>query len=312
MNDIVTSGLGPVAALRALRRAGELRADPAQDLAAEKLQSLHNALVGYRPENGWHRRWKARFGRARRRGEAPQGLYLYGPVGRGKSMLMDLFFDSAPVAAKRRVHFHAFMLEVQARLTLLREQGKRDDPLLVVAGEIAAQAWLLCFDEFQVSDIVDAMILGRLFESLFEKGVVLVATSNTEPRDLYKDGLQRERFLPFIDVIMARLDLLALGQGTDYRLDRIQGVRVYHTPSGAAARGQLDEIFAALTDDAPVQACVINLLGRELTVPAAARGVARFSFDDLCRQPLGAADYLAIATHFQTVFVDDIPILEAQ
>ncbi|MHA1571721.1 MAG: AFG1/ZapE family ATPase, partial [Alphaproteobacteria bacterium] len=143
---VVVAGLGPVAALRALRRAGHLRADPAQDLAAEKLQSLHNALDGYRPdggENGWHGRWKARFGLARRRGEAPQGLYLFGPVGRGKSMLMDLFFDSAPVAAKRRVHFHAFMLEVQARLTSLREQGKRDDPLMVVASEIAAQSWLL-------------------------------------------------------------------------------------------------------------------------------------------------------------------------
>ncbi len=309
------SGLGPVAALRALRRAGELRADPAQDLAAEKLQSLHNALVGYRPdggENGWHGRWKARFGLARQRGAAPQGLYLFGPVGRGKSMLMDLFFDSAPVAAKRRVHFHAFMLEVQARLTLLREEeGKRDDPLMVVAGEIAAQTWLLCFDEFQVSDIVDAMILGRLFEGLFERGVVLVATSNTEPRDLYKDGLQRERFLPFIDIIMARLDLLALGVGTDYRLARIRGLQVYYTPVGAAARNRLDEIFAALSDGAPVQPCVINLLGRELLVPAAARGVARFGFDELCRKPLGAADYLAIATHFHTVFVDDIPCMTA-
>lgn len=303
---------GPILALRRLRRGGQLQADPAQELAAEKLQSLHNGLVGYAPdggENGWQGRWKARFGLGRRKTEAPQGLYLFGPVGRGKSMLMDMFFDSAPVAAKRRVHFHAFMLEVQARLTALREQGKRDDPLMAVAREIASQAWLLCFDEFQVTDIADAMILGRLFEGLFDLGVVLVATSNTEPGELYKDGLQRDSFTPFIALIMARLDVLALGEGRDYRLDKIRGSRVYHTPLGPHATAQLDGIFASLTDEAAAAPCRIKVLGRNLNVPLAAKGVARFDFDGLCRQPLGAADYLAIAIHFKTVFVDGIPQL---
>jgi len=309
-----TAGEGPVPALRRLRREGRLRADPAQDLAAEKLQSLHNGLHGYVPdggENGWHGRWKTRFGLGRSRTEAPQGLYLFGPVGRGKSMLMDLFFDSAPVAAKRRVHFHEFMLEVQARLTALRKKGKRDDPLMAVAREIAAQAWLLCFDEFQVANIADAMILGRLFKGLFDQGVVLVATSNTEPGALYKDGLQRDRFMPFIALFMARLDVLALGEGTDYRLDKIRGAQIYHTPLGRRATARLDGIFADLTDDAAAVPCRIKVLGRTLSVPLAAKGVARFDFDGLCRQPLGAADYLAIATHFKTVFVDGIPQMGA-
>ena len=229
---------GPLQAYRALRHTGTLTADPAQELAAEKLQSLANALAGYEPaSNGGG--WADRFGLTRRRETPPQGLYLAGPVGRGKSMLMDLFFENAPVAKKRRVHFHAFMLEVHDRLHQRRKKRKgkpkSDDMIGPVAAEIAGDSWLLCFDEFQVTNIADAMILGRLFEALFALGVVVVATSNTPPDELYKDGLQRELFLPFIALIRDKLDLLLLDGGVDHRLARLKGMTVYHVPAGPAA-----------------------------------------------------------------------------
>jgi cell division protein ZapE len=234
---------------------------------------------------------------------------MYGPVGRGKSMLMDLFFDTAPVERKRRVHFHAFMLEVQNRLTAERKTTKRDDPLMAVAGDIAAETWLLCFDEFHVVNIADAMILGRLFQGFFDRGVVIVATSNVAPLDLYRNGLQRDRFVPFIELICDRLDVLDIGAGVDFRLDRLRGRPVWHTPLGAAATAALDAAFAALTDDAPGAPAKLELQGRTLTVPLAARGVARLSFDELCGKPRGASDYLALATHFHTVMIDGIPKL---
>ena len=302
----------PLQRYRALRRAGELKPDPVQELGAEKLQSLHHALNGYQPAGDtWLAGWKDRFGLSLRTDEPPQGLYIFGPVGRGKSMLMDLFFDSAPVERKRRVHFHAFMLEVQERLTTERRTTKRDDPLMAVASDIAAETWLMCFDEFHVVNIADAMILGRLFQGLFEHGVVVVATSNVAPQDLYEGGLQRDRFLPFIDLICSRLDVLDIGVGVDFRLDRLKGQPVYHTPLGAAATKQLDSAFATLTDDADGAPEEIMVLGRTLVAPIAARGVARFSFDQLCREPRGAPDFLAIATHFHTVIIDDIPKLSA-
>ena len=300
----------PLQRYRALRRAGELKPDPAQELGAEKLQSLHHVLNGYQPAgDSWLAGWKDRFGRGRRSGEPPQGLYIYGPVGRGKSMLMDLFFDSAPVERKRRVHFHAFMLEVQQRLTVERRTTKRDDPLMAVASDIANETWLMCFDEFHVVNIADAMILGRLFQGLFEHGVVVVATSNVAPQDLYRGGLQRDRFLPFIDLIRERLDVLDIGAGVDFRLDRLKGQPVYHTPLGAAATERLDTAFETLTDAAKGAPEELTVLGRTLVAPLAARGVGRFSFDELCREPRGAPDFLAIATHFHTVIIDGIPKL---
>ena len=302
----------PLQRYRTMRRAGALKPDPVQELGAEKLQSLHHALNGYQPAGEtWLAGWKDRFGLGRRSGEPPQGLYIFGPVGRGKSMLMDLFFDTAPVARKRRVHFHAFMLEVQQRLTEERRTTKRDDPLMAVAADMAAETWLMCFDEFHVVNIADAMILGRLFQGLFERGVVVVATSNVAPQDLYQGGLQRDRFLPFIDLICARLDVLDIGVGVDFRLDRLKGQPVYHTPLGAAATERLDTAFETLTDAATGAAEEITVLGRTLIAPLAARGVARFSFDQLCREPRGAPDFLAIATHFHTIIIDGIPKLSA-
>ncbi len=297
---------GPLFAFRARRREGELKPDPAQELAAEKLQSLHKALQGYQPSAGGG--WKARLGLARQTMEPPQGLYIYGPVGRGKSMLMDLFFALAPVERKRRAHFHEFMLEVHERLHAARGDDS-EDALHEVADALADEHWLLCFDEFQVTNIVDAMILGRLFSRLLERGVVVVATSNSAPNELYKDGLQRERFLPFLDLLTARLDILDLPAGPDYRLGFMRGQPVYYGPLGEDATVWAKEAFAGLVRDAEVQSHVFKVQGRRLMVPECASGVARFHFDDLCRAPLAAADYLTLATHFHTLVIEGIPVL---
>ncbi|HUL07322.1 MAG TPA: cell division protein ZapE [Candidatus Acidoferrum sp.] len=309
MSDPAAVALGPLALYRARRHAGQLAADPAQELAAEKLQSLHHALLHYQPVSG-RAGWRERLGLARQREEPPQGLYIFGGVGRGKSMLMDLFFASAPVARKRRVHFHEFMLEVHDSLHRQRQERANDgDVLAPLAERIAGEAWLLCFDEFHVSNIADAMLLGRLFAALFDLGVVMIATSNTAPDDLYRGGLQRERFLPFIDLLKERLDILELDGVIDYRRNRIQGMTVYHQPLGVPADTALADAFAQLTDGASGSATTLIAQGRPLTVPQAAKGVARFRFADLCERPLGAADYIAIATHFHTVIIADIPAM---
>ncbi|MEK9833688.1 MAG: cell division protein ZapE, partial [Rhodospirillaceae bacterium] len=302
-----SENLTPLDRYRSMREANELMRDPTQKLAVEKLQSLHHALKGYQPAgDSFLAGWKDRFGLGRRTEEPPMGLYLYGPVGRGKSMLMDLFFDTAPVERKRRVHFHAFMLEIQQRLNELRKKEKRVDPLMRVAADVADESWLLCFDEFHVVNIADAMILGRLFEAFFEHGVVVIATSNVAPRDLYKGGLQRDRFLPFIDLIVDKLDILDIGAGTDFRLDRLKGEPVWHTPIGRAATASLDAAFATLTDNAGPAPFEIEVQGRVIHAHQAARGIARFTFDELCNKPRGASDFLAIATQYHTVMVDNI------
>ncbi|MBO21570.1 MAG: cell division protein ZapE [Rhodospirillaceae bacterium] len=298
---------------RSMREANELMRDPTQKLAVDRLQSLHHSLKGYKPAGeSFLAGWKDRFGLWRRSDAPLIGLYLCGPVGRGKSMLMDMFFDTAPVERKRRVHFHAFMLEIQQRLNALRKQEKRADTLMQVAADVAEESWLLCFDEFHVVNIADAMILGRLFEAFFNHGVVVVATSNVAPHDLYKGGLQRDRFLPFIDLIVEKLDILDIGAGTDFRLDRLKGEPVWHTPIGRAATAKLDDAFATLTDNADPASFEIEVAGRVIHAHQAARGIARFTFDELCNKPRGASDFLAIATHYHTVMVDNIPTLNAR
>ena len=305
----------PLAVWRARVADGHLTHDPAQALAAEKLNSLHQAMKGYEP--GQAGSWLSRFGlgnRPFRSGapEPPRGLYLFGGVGRGKSMLMDLFFDAAPVARKRRVHFHEFMLEIQDRLHERRGAGRVDDLLPAVAGDIADDAWLLCFDELHVIDIADAMILSRLCEALFERGAIVVATSNWPPDRLYEGGLQRQLFLPFIELLKERLDVLHLEAVRDYRLARLMTMQVWRTPLGPAATRALDTAFEALTDGAEASPARLTVKGRTVPVPLAARGVARFHFDDLCRAALAAADYIAIANAYRTVLIDGIPRLEPE
>jgi cell division protein ZapE len=225
-------------------------------------------------------------------------------------MLMDLFFGAVTVEPKRRVHFHAFMLEVHARLD---EQRRRDDtgrePLAVLADDLIEQAWLLCFDEFHVQNIADAMILGRLFQALFERGMVVVATSNFAPERLYEDGLNRDRFLPFIGLLQERLAVVGLAGAADYRLARLRDLATYHQPLGPATDARLDQAFAALTDGAAGEPALIEVGSRRLEVPRAAKGVAWFDFAALCEQPLGPADYLALTLRYHTVLLSGVPRL---
>jgi cell division protein ZapE len=297
------------AAYDALVRSGELKADADQAAAAAKLGALETALETERPALGW-------FSRLLGRGDeqASRGIYLWGAVGRGKSMLMDLFFGGVAVEPKRRVHFHEFMLEAHRRIHEWRQRAP-EDPIPNVAREVAAEARLLAFDELQVTSVADAMILSRLFAALLEAGVIVVATSNRPPKDLYKDGLNRELFLPFIRLIEARLDVLGLNGPTDYRLDRLAGMPTYYTPNGAEATAALSEAFFRLTDYPPEDRAHVPTEdlpiagGRTLHVPKALKGVAVFSFKRLCGEPRGAADYIAIAQHYHTVIIVGVPVM---
>jgi cell division protein ZapE len=297
-----------------LARRGELERDAAQEAILGKLGELSAALAAYRPARkagalGW-------LLAAKGRADALRGLYIWGGVGRGKTMLMDLFYEETRIARKRRVHFHAFMADVHARIFAFRQQLKQglvkgDDPIGPTAEAIANEAWLICFDEFNVTDIADAMILGRLFNALFERGVVIVATSNVVPKHLYENGLNRALFLPFIDLIETRMEVVHLAARTDFRLEKLAGASVYHVPADAQAKAALTRAFATLTGAETARGRDLIVLGRTIHVPQAKGGVARFRFADLCEEPLGARDYLAIAENFHTIVLDEIPLIAA-
>ena len=301
---------GPISAYRTLLENGEIQEDPLQAGAAETLQRLHDDLKIYVPSAGASG-WRARLGFGRSAKPVPRGLYIFGPAGRGKSMLMDLFFEGAPSSTKRRVHFHEFMIEVHDTIHTWRQSPDKpqdeDDPLLRIAQEIAGKSGLLCFDEFHVTNIADAMMLGRLFEGFFDAGVVVVATSNFAPNDLYMNGLQRDRFLPFIDLIKQKLDIHELSSPTDYRQARLSRMQVYHTPLGDKSDHALDLAFGELTDGARVGDETLTVKGREIEVMRAARGVAYFDFEELCQRALGAEDYIAVGDCFHTVVLNGIP-----
>jgi cell division protein ZapE len=300
---------GPLTLYRAWRAKGQLLHDPAQELAAEKLQGLARALSNYQPAAG-ESGWRVRLGLAAAPEPPPAGLYIFGKVGRGKSMLMDMFFASVAVKPKRRAHFYEFMQDVHQRLH--RRRAEKGDPIATAAHEIASEATLLCFDEFQVTDIADAMILGRLFTALFAAGVVVVATSNRPPEDLYKGGLNRERFLPFVELLKEKLDMLELEGARDFRLERFIGRQVYFVPADDKAYRALERAFADLTDRASARPTTLMVQGRALSVPRAVKGVAWFGFDQLCRAALGPADYLALCRNFRSFVVEGIPRLQPE
>ncbi|HEX7759677.1 MAG TPA: cell division protein ZapE [Caulobacteraceae bacterium] len=299
------------AAYRDKLSAGELKPDPAQAAAVEALSALERRLAHARP--------KGLF----RKAEGVRGLYLFGPVGRGKSLLMDMFFAVAPMEPKRRVHFHVFMAQVHQLVNAWRRgdaaqrqarfghahsgRMKGDDPIPPVADVIASEARLLCFDELQVTDIADAMILGRLFEALFERGVTLVATSNRPPDELYKNGLNRQLFTPFIDMLKARMEVVSVAGPHDYRLDRLRGAGTWFSPNDPDHERQFDILWQDMLGGQEELGVTLEVLGRKEHWPRAVGGLLRANFVSLCTQALGPQDYIAIADQFHTVFVEGVP-----
>jgi cell division protein ZapE len=292
---------------------GRVERDAAQLAVVDKLAKLEAQIVEHRLARkssslGWM------FGSRAKKDSHIKGLYIYGDVGRGKTMLMDLFFEASPVLRKRRAHFHEFMIDVHERVHGFRQKMKlgehsAEDPIELTASELAKEAWLLCFDEFHVTDIADAMILGRLFSQLFERGVVVVATSNVRPGELYKDGLNRALFVPFVNMLEEHMNVVRLDARTDFRMEKLAGLRVWYVPADAAADAALDDAFRRLAPGHNGAAQDLPLKGRSVHVPRAAMGVARFSFRDLCEQPLAASDYLRIAREYHTIIFDRVPVM---
>ncbi|MEM5470657.1 cell division protein ZapE [Hoeflea sp. AS60] len=292
---------------------GEFSIDPAQVEIADRLDTLLEAVTNRRLANkssalGWM------FGRKQTSKAPPRGLYVHGSVGRGKTMLMDMFFELVPAKRKRRAHFLDFMADAHSRIHAHRQrlkngETKESDPVPPVADELFEEAWVLCFDEFSVTDITDAMLLSRLFEQLFKRGCVLVATSNVEPDQLYKDGLNRDLFLPFIGLLKENVDILNLDARTDYRMETTTRMPVYHVLADGEGDEATDLAWKRVTAGKQVAPTTIRVQGRDVAVPKAGAGAARFSFSDLCEKPLGASDYAAISTRYHTVFVDRVPVL---
>jgi cell division protein ZapE len=306
----------PPASLRAhyqsLVSSGAIEPDAAQEEAAEAFADLERRLEGYKPV-----RKQGLLSRlfADKDESPPRGLYVHGEVGRGKTMLMDLFFQQSLVVHKRRAHFHEFMAEVHERIYGFRQNIARGeiadgDVIALTAASIFDEAWLLCFDEFHVTDIADAMILGRLFSKLFELGTVVVATSNVAPDDLYKGGLNRALFLPFIAQIADHMDVLRLDARTDFRLEKLAGVKMWLVPADRAADAALNKAWVKMTGNAKCKPRDISIKGRILHVPCSADGVARSSFADLCEKPLAASDYLRLAHDYHTMMIDRIPVMD--
>jgi cell division protein ZapE len=297
---------------QSLVSSGAIEPDAAQALAAEAFADLEMRLSNYKPL-----RKQGLLGRlfADKSEPPPRGLYIHGEVGRGKTMLMDLFFQQSTVEHKRRAHFHEFMAEVHERIYGFRQNIARGemadgDVIGLTAQSIFDQAWLLCFDEFHVTDIADAMILGRLFSKLFELGTVVVATSNVAPDDLYKGGLNRALFLPFIAQISDHMDVLRLDARTDFRLEKLAGVKMWLVPADREADAALDKAWGKMTGNAPCKPRDISIKGRVLRVPCSAHGVARFSFSEICEKPLAASDYLRLAHDYHTLLIDRIPVMD--
>jgi cell division protein ZapE len=288
--------------------AGEIRADPAQEAGLAALKRLEADLAA-----GGKRRLF-------RKPVSQCGVYLWGPVGRGKSMLMDLFFETVPVERKRRTHFHVFMGEVHRLIDAWRKgdaaarrtrfgQSKGDDPIPPVADVVADQARLLCFDEFQVTDIADAMILGRLFEALFARGVTMVTTSNRHPDQLYKDGINRQLFLPFIDLLKGNVDVVEVAGPHDYRLDRLRAAGTWFSPNDPDNARTFDRLWQQMLAGEEESGATLEVLGRKIHLPHASGGLVRASFASLCSVALGPNDYVALAERFHTVFLEDVPKL---
>ena len=279
-------------------REGELRDDGAQAIVVAQLGKLAQTLEA--------REQRSAIGKFLGKNGTPKGIYIYGDVGRGKTMLMDLFFATLQVKAKQRIHFHAFMQDIHKR----RQALKDGDVVAQIAMDLAKQAQVLCLDEMQISDIADAMMVGRLFQALMANGVVIVTTSNLPPDQLYRDGLNRGLFLPAIEMLQTQFDVVALASPTDYRLGRVKAWESFVTPLGLQADAHVQKIWERLTDVPKGEPMEIPVLGRSLLVPESAHGCARFSFVDLCEAPLGPPDYLAVAANFQTLFVENIPALK--
>jgi len=291
----------------------KIERDRAQQALLTRLEEVEQRVVAHRSARrvrpiGWL------FGNGNQV-EPGKGLYVHGDVGRGKTLMMDQFFEASPVVRKRRAHFHEFMADVHERLNAVRQEMKAGriagaDPIRHVADALVEEAWLICFDEFHVTDIADAMILGRLFTRLFEQGAVVVATSNVEPDELYRDGLNRALFLPFIALLREHMEVVRLQAPKDFRLEKLSAQPVWYVPADEDAEVALDIAWQRLTGTLSGEPQEIAAKGRVIRVPEAAKGVARFSFRQLCEQPLGASDYLRIAHEFHTLILESIPVMD--